>query len=68
MSTDNTYKKIEVVGTSEESVSDAIENAVEAAEESVDNLDWFEVDEIRGTLRNQNLVYQVSVKMGFRLE
>lgn len=68
MSTDKTYKKIEVVGTSEKSVSDAIENAVEEAEESVDNLDWFEVNEIRGALRNQNLVYQVSVKIGFRLE
>ncbi len=68
MSTNKTYKKIEVVGTSEQSVSDAIENAIEKAGESVENLDWFEVDEIRGGLQGNNINYQVSVEIGFRLE
>ena len=67
MSADKTFKKIEVVGTSEQSVSDAIENAIDKAEESVEHLDWFEVDEIRGGLRHENLVYQVTVKIGFEL-
>lgn len=68
MAENKTYKKIEVVGTSEQSVSDAIENAVDKAEESVENLDWFEVDEIRGGLQGNSLTYQVSVEIGFRLE
>jgi flavin-binding protein dodecin len=68
MAENKTYKKIEVVGTSEESVSDAIEGAIDKAEESVENLDWFEVDEIRGGLKGDTLTYQVSVEIGFRLE
>lgn len=68
MSENKTYKKIEVVGTSEESVSDAIQGAIDKAEESVENLDWFEVDEIRGGLKGDTLTYQVSVEIGFRLE
>jgi flavin-binding protein dodecin len=68
MAENKTYKKIEVVGTSEESVSDAIEGAIDKAEESVENLDWFEVDEIRGGLTGGTLTYQVSVEIGFRLE
>ena len=46
--TDNTYKITELVGTSTESVSTAISNGVTKAKESVRNLDWFEVTEIRG--------------------
>lgn len=63
-----TYKKVEVVGTSRDSVTNAIDNAVDRAEESVDNLDWFEVTDIRGRVEEDSLVYQVEVKIGFRLE
>ncbi|MFB6356025.1 MAG: dodecin [bacterium] len=65
---DKTYKKVEVVGTSENSVSEAIQNAIDSAAESLDNLDWFETSEIRGRIENGNPTYQVSVKIGFRLE
>jgi flavin-binding protein dodecin len=68
LSSNKTYKKITVVGTSENSVTDAVENAVDEADESVENLDWFEVDEIRGAIKETGLVYQVSVDIGFRLE
>lgn len=65
---DKTYKKIEIVGTSTESVSDAIDTAIDKAGESVENLDWFEATEIRGAIKDSEIVYQVTVDIGFRLE
>lgn len=65
---DKTYKKIEIIGSSSESVSDAIDSAIDKADESVDNLDWFEVTEIRGAIKDSDRIYQVSVELGFRLE
>lgn len=65
---DKTYKKIEIVGTSTESVTDAIDNAIDEADESVENLDWFEATEIRGAIKDSGTVYQVSVDIGFKLE
>ncbi|WP_108664859.1 dodecin [Euzebya rosea] len=67
--TDNTYKITELVGTSTESVSTAISNGVAKAKESVRNLDWFEVTEIRGHIDEGDVAhYQVTMKIGFRLE
>jgi flavin-binding protein dodecin len=68
MARNKTYKKVEIVGTSDQSVSNAIENAIDKADESIQNLDWFEVDEIRGGLQGQGITYQVTVEIGFRLE
>lgn len=66
---ENAYKKIEIVGTSETSFSDAVCNAVKKASESLHNLDWYEVTEQRGRIENGNVVqYQVTVKIGFRLD
>ncbi|MFB6346280.1 MAG: dodecin [bacterium] len=65
---DKTYKKVEVVGTSSESISEAVESAIDKADESVDNLDWFEVTEVRGAIKDDGLVYQTTVEIGFRLE
>ncbi len=62
------YKKIEVVGTSDESVSDAIRIAVERAAETVSNITWYEVDEIRGAVKDdKTLQHQVTLKIGFRV-
>ena len=67
--TDNTYKITELVGTSTESVSTAIANGVTKAKETVRNLDWFEVTEIRGHIDEGDVAhYQVSMKIGFRLD
>ena len=67
--TDNTYKITELVGTSTESVSTAISNGVTKAKESVRNLAWFEVTEIRGHIDEGDVAhYQVTMKIGFRLE
>lgn len=66
---DNTYKVTEVVGTSAESVSQAIKNGVDKSAETLRNLDWFEVTEIRGHIEDGEIGhYQVGLKIGFRLD
>lgn len=65
---DHTYKKIEIVGSSQTSIEAAIENAIAAASKSLDHLDWFEVQETRGNIVNGKVDhYQVTLKIGFRL-
>ena len=66
---DHVYKKIDVVGSSKKSVEDAIENAVKRASKTIDHVEWFEVDEIRGHVVDGKVGhYQVVMKVGFRLE
>ncbi len=63
------FKKIEIVGTSPESVSAAIQNAIDRASKTVHNLGWFEVVEHRGKIEDGNVAeHQVTVKIGFRLD
>lgn len=65
----NVYKKIELVGSSRDGVDDAIRRAVRKAGESVRNLDWFEVTEIRGWIQDGEPQHtQVTIQVGFRLE
>jgi dodecin len=66
---DNIYSVSEIVGSSKESIDDAIRGAVERASKTLRNLDWFEVGEIRGHIDNQQVChFQVTMKVGFRLE
>ncbi len=66
---DKTYKVIEVVGVSEDSVQQAVRNAISKARQTLRNIDWFEVKEIRGAVsREGNVSFQVEVRIGFRLE
>ena len=64
------YAISELVGSSPDGLEAAIENAVSSASESVRNLDWFEVTEIRGHLGDGGRVadWQVGIKLGFRVE
>ncbi len=64
------YKKIEVIGTSPESVEEAIRKAVDRAKESLEKLSWFEVQNIRGHIDEDGKVseYQVVLKIAFELE
>jgi flavin-binding protein dodecin len=63
-----TYKVIELVGTSDVGVTEAINEAVNKAAESLKALDWFEVSQIRGQIENQKVAwYQVDLKVGFRV-
>ena len=65
---EKTYKKIELVGSSDESIEAAITNAYTKASESVHNLRWFEVTEIRGNFEGGTPTYQGTMRVGFRLE
>jgi flavin-binding protein dodecin len=66
---DNVYKKIEIVGSSKTSIEDAIQGAVTRASSTLNNVDWFEVSEIRGHVENGKIAhYQVGMKIGFKLE
>ena len=68
MSDHHTYKKIEIVGSSRTSVDDAIQNAVAEASKTLENVEWFEVGEIRGHVENGKVAhFQVIMKVGFRL-
>jgi dodecin len=65
----HTYGISEVVGTSTTSIDEAISSAVARASTTVRGLDWFEVTEIRGHLKEGVIAhYQVGLKLGFRLE
>ncbi len=66
---DNTYRVTEIVGSSPEGVDQAIRNGLERASQTLRNLDWFEVSEIRGHLEDGRPAYfQVTMKVGFRLD
>ncbi len=63
------YRVVEVVGSSPDSVDEAIRNAVARAGRTTRNLDWFEVTQIRGQLHAGDVAhYQVGLKIGFRLD
>ena len=66
---DPTYRLTEIVGTSEVSTDDAIRNGIAKAAKTLHNLDWFEVGEVRGTIRDGNVAaFQVTMKIGFRVD
>ncbi len=65
---DNVYKIIEIVGSSESSIEDAIEKAVARASSTIDDVRWFEVKETRGHVENGRVGhYQVTLRIGFTL-
>ena len=65
----HTYVKTEVVGTSGTSVSEAINNAIATASQTLRHLEWFEVVDVRGSIRNNKVAdYQVTLKLGLRHE
>ncbi len=65
-----TYKKVEVIGISGEGIEQAIQQAVTKAEQSLEKLSWFEVQEIRGHIGDDGKIseYQVIVKVAFELK
>jgi dodecin len=65
----NTYKLIELVGSSPVSSDDAVRNAINKASATIKNMDWFEVTETRGHLEGGKVShFQVTLKVGFRIE
>ena len=65
----HTYKITEIVGSSLESVDDAVRSGVARASATLRNLSWFEVTEIRGSIEDGTVAaFQVTLKVGFRLD
>lgn len=64
----NVFQKVELVGTSNSTITEAINNAIASASDTVSNISWFEVQELRGHVENGKVSqYQVVVKVGARL-
>ena len=67
--TGHVYKLVEIVGSSPNGIDDAIRNALATAAKTVRNIDWFEVAEMRGHVKDGQVAhFQVTLKIGFRLE
>ena len=66
---DHVYRVSEIVGSSPDSLQQAIRNGVSRASRTLRNLEWFEVTEIRGQIADGEVAhFQVGLKVGFRLE
>lgn len=66
---DHVYKIIELVGSSQTGTDDAIRQAIERAGKTLHHLDWFEVVETRGHIRDGKIGhFQVTLRVGFRLD
>ncbi|MFF0853988.1 dodecin [Streptomyces sp. NPDC003280] len=67
--TNHTYRVTEIVGTSHKGLDQAIRNGIARAAQTLRNLDWFEVTQVRGQIENGQVEhYQVGLKVGFRIE
>ena len=66
---DHTYRVVEIVGSSKESIDDAIRGAVEDASKTIRHIGWFEVVETRGHVEDGKVKhFQVTLKIGFTLD
>jgi flavin-binding protein dodecin len=66
---DHVYKKIELVGSSPNSIEEAVQNALTRANKTIRNMRWFEVTETRGYIEDGKLNHwQVTVNVGFTLD
>ncbi len=69
MSEDDTYRIIEIAGTSTEGVGEAMRNGVARASKTLRNVNWVEVRSIRGHVQDGEIAhFQVEMRVGFRLE
>ena len=67
--TDHVYKSVEITGSSTAGVKEAIDRAIAKASETLRHVDWFQVEDIRGHVEDGKVAhYQVTLKIGFRLE
>ena len=63
------YRVTEIVGTSPEGIDAAIRNGIERAGKTLRHLDWFEVTQVCGQVKDDAVEhFQVGLKLGFRLE
>ncbi len=65
----NTFKKIDIVGTSDKSFDDAVGNAINAAAKTLEDLSWFEVIQQTGSIKDNKLSeFQATVRIGFKVK
>jgi flavin-binding protein dodecin len=64
------YKKVEIIGVSSQGIEGAIETALRKAQNTLDKISWFEVQDIRGHVGENGKVaeYQVVIKVSFELK
>ena len=63
------YRITEIVGSSPDSVEDAIRTAIRKSAQTVRNLEWFETSEVRGHIADGEVAhFQVTLRVGFRVE
>jgi dodecin len=63
------YKLLELTGSSTTTIEDAVQNAIGKASKTVHNMQWFEVTETRGHIKDGKVAYwQVTLKIGFTLD
>lgn len=66
---DPTYRVTEIVGTSADSIEQAVRNGLDRASQTLRNLDWFEIEQVRGAINDGRVsAFQVTMKVGFRLD
>jgi dodecin len=66
---DHVFKKIELTGTSKNSIEEAIQNALARAGKTLRNMRWFEVTETRGAIKDNKVAeWQITLKVGFSIE
>jgi flavin-binding protein dodecin len=66
---DHVCRIIEVAGSSEKNIEDAIKNAVGRAARTLRQVGWFEVVQTRGHIEDGKVAhYQVTLKIGFTLD
>ncbi|MBV9818159.1 MAG: dodecin domain-containing protein [Solirubrobacterales bacterium] len=69
MSESDTYRIVEIAGTSPQGVTDAMRSGVARAAKTLRQVDWIEVVSIRGHVEGSEIEhFQVEMKVGFRLE
>ena len=65
----HTYRVTEIVGTSPDGIEQAIHNAVRRSNSTLRHIDWFEMTQVRGQIKDGDVEhFQVGMKIGFRLE
>jgi flavin-binding protein dodecin len=65
---DRTFKLVELVGSSDQSIQQAVRNAIKRASKSLKGISWFEVTQIRGHVTDGDVSqFQVTLKVGFRI-
>ena len=63
------YKQVELTGSSQTSVEEAVQNAIAKAAKTLRNIHWFQVIDTRGYIENNSIDYwQVTIKLGFKLD